>query len=406
MHLYILLAWRNLWRNRRRTLLATVSIAFAVLVSLVMRSMQNGSYEYMIRSAVGSYLGYLQVHAAGYWETRTLDASIPLDAPGLDRFTSLPGISRAVPRLECFALASKDSATTVAQVVGVDPAGEDAMTGLVRRLTAGRYFGAGERCALVGSGVAAALGISVGDSIVLYGEGYQGVTAAARLPVAGIVSFPVPEMNSSLIYLPLPCAQWLFDAPDRVTAIVLMIGDPSTLGSARGEAARLAGPGCEVMTWEEMAPDLVQAIQADSAGGVLMLLILYVVIGFGIFGTVMMMTTERRREFGILISVGMKRWRLMAVTALEAVAIALLGAAVGVVTAIPLLWYLHLHPLALTGEAAKAMTSYGLEPVLPFSIAPGIFIAQASVVFALGLVCALYPVAVVRRLRPVATLRS
>jgi len=406
MRLYIILAWRNLWRNRRRTLLATVSIFLAVLFSLVMRSLQNGTYDSMIRSAVGSYLGYLQVHGSGYWESRSLDESITVDAALLSRLASLPGVTHAVPRLESFALACRDSMTGVAQVVGVDPAAEDAMTGLSSRLASGRYFGARERCALIGSGLASSLGIAVGDSIVLYGEGYQGITAAARLPVAGIVTFPEPGMNASLVYLPLACARWLLGAPDRVTSVVLMLGSSSGLAPARRDAARVAGPGTEVMTWEEMAPDLVQAIQADSAGGVLMLLILYTVIGFGIFGTVMMMTTERLREFGVLIAVGLKRGRLMAVAALEAVAIALMGASAGVAAGIPLLWYLHLHPLSLTGEAAKAMIAYGLEPVLPFSIAPEIFAAQAGVVFVLGLLCALYPVAVIRKLRPVSAMRA
>ena len=406
MHLYIVLAWRNLWRNRRRTLLSTVSIVLAVLFSLVMRSLQNGTYDAMIRSAVGSYLGYLQVHGAGYWESRSLDESIEVDAGVLSRLASLPGVTHAAPRLESFALACRDSATGVAQVVGVDPSAEDAMTGLSGRLTAGRYFGERERCALIGSGLASSLGIAVGDSIVLYGEGYRGITAAARLPVAGIVTFPAPEMNASLVYLPLDCARWLLGAPGRVTSVVLMLGSSSGLAPARRDAARAAGPGTEVMTWEEMAPDLVQAIQADSAGGVLMLLILYTVIGFGIFGTVMMMTAERLREFGVLIAVGLKRGKLMAVAALEAVAIALLGASAGVAAGIPLLWYLHRHPLSLTGEAAKAMIAYGLQPVLPFSIAPGIFAAQVTVVFVLGLLCALYPVAVIRKLRPVSAMRS
>ena len=155
-----------------------------------------------------------------------------------------------------------------------------------------------------------------------------------------------------------------------------------------------------------MMPELVQAIEADSAGGILMLLILYIVIGFGIFGTIMMMTTERSREFGVLLSVGMKRWKLISVTTLETLIISMIGAVAGIIAGIPVLWYLHLHPIPLTGELAKAMLAYGMEPALPFSIESGIFFAQAGIVFGLALVCALHPLMVLRKLNPVSALRS
>ena len=137
-----------------------------------------------------------------------------------------------------------------------------------------------------------------------------------------------------------------------------------------------------------------------------MLIILYVVIGFGIFGTIMMMTTERVREFAVLISVGMKRWKLIAVTSMETVMVSMLGALAGVALGIPILIYFHLHPIPLSGEYAEVMLSYGMEPFLPFSAAPGIFVAQTAVVFGLSIVCAIYPYLVIRKLNPVAGLRT
>lgn len=406
MPLYLKLAWRNLWRNRRRTLISIASVLFAVLFSLIMRSMQHGSYDYMIQSSVGVYVGYIQVHGEGYWKNRSLDESLEPTVEQLQRYASIATVSEITPRLETFALLSKDSLTKVAQVIGIDPSREDAMTGLSKRLVKGRFLGENDRAFMIGEGLSTKLSVSVGDSIVLYGQGYHGVTAAERIPVAGILHFPIPELDNAMAYLSLRHAQWVFSAPGRITSIAFMLESPSALGDAASQIRSIAGSGVEVMDWKEMMPELVQAIEVDSAGGVLMLLILYVVIGFGIFGTVMMMTSERQREFGILLSIGMSRRKLVTITTLETLMISLQGALLGVAVGIPLLWYFHLHPIPLTGEAAEAMLVYGLEPILPFSIAPGIFLAQSAAVLGLAAVCALYPLQVIRKLQPVAALRT
>ncbi len=406
MKLFLQLAWRNLWRNKRRTLISTSSVFFAVILSLIMRSMQNGQYDYMIQSAVGMYLGYVQVHGKGYWEKRSADESLPVSDSLLARFTSVPRVTAVVPRFEAFALISNDSATKVAQVVGIDPAREDEMTGLRKRLSSGRYLASNDSGILLGDGLAGFLHASVGDSIVVYGQGFHGVTAAARIPVVGLLKFPIPTIDNSTSYISLPYAQWLFSAPERVTSVAFMVRSPSDMDGVQEQLREIAGPAAEVMTWPEMMPELVQGIQADSAGGILMLIILYVVIGFGIFGTIMMMTTERAREFGVLISVGMKRWKLTVVTTMETIIISMLGALAGVAAGVPLLWYFSLHPIPLTGEYEKVMLAYGLEPILPFSAAPDIFFAQTAVVFLLAVFCAFYPMMVIRKLNPVAAIRS
>jgi ABC-type lipoprotein release transport system permease subunit len=371
-----------------------------------MRSMENGSYDYMIQSAVGLYLGDVQVHGEGYWDKRSLDQSISVPDSQLVSFASLEHVTHIAPRIESFALLSNDSYTKVAQIVGIDPKWEEAMTNLAERIQTGRYLNANDKGALLGAGLAKFLHVGIWDSIVLYGQGYHGVTAAARVPVIGILKFPLPELDNSMAYLPLEHAQWIFNAEGRLTSIALMVRSPSEIVEVQTRLKSMAGNGTEVMTWQEMMPELVQSIQADSAGGILMLLILYIVIGFGIFGTIMMMTNERSREFGVLISIGMKRWKLITVTVMETIMISILGAGVGLAIGIPALWYLYLHPIQLTGDAAAAMLAYGLEPILPFSIDPGIFIAQTLIVFFLAAICAVYPLLVIRKLQPVAAIRS
>lgn len=160
------------------------------------------------------------------------------------------------------------------------------------------------------------------------------------------------------------------------------------------------------MDWKELSPELVQSIQIDNAQGIIMLGILYVVIAFGIFGTIMMMTAERIKEFGILISVGMKKWKLALVSVYETLFISFIGVAAGAIISVPILFYFRDNPIPLTGEMADAIVAWGFEPILPFAVYPGMFFAQIWTVLAIAAVSAIYPVLFIRNLKPVEALRG
>ena len=406
MRFFVILAWRNLWRNKRRTLIAVASLVSSVMLALAFNGLQLGQNELMIDSVVRLYTGYIQVMGKGYWEKRTLDESLELDEARIASIARVGHVSNATPRLESFALVSHGMATKVSPVAGIDPVREDRMTGLRGRVVSGTYLTMESTGALIAEGMARSLGVAVGDSIVLYGQGYRGAVAAAVLPVTGIARFPIPEMNKGMLFLALPQAQRLFDAEGRLTGLIIMLDAPEMLDAVAAEVRTLAMPGEEVLTWEKMMPEVVQSVEINNAGTVLMLAILYIVIGFGIFGTVMMMTLERIREFGILTAVGMQRRRLTGVTVLEALMISLGGALIGLLAGYPVLLYFHLHPIALTGTYAEAMLVYGLEPILPVSMATINFVIQGGVAVVFGLLSSLYPVVVIHRLAPVKAMRG
>lgn len=400
------LAWRNLWRNTKRTLILTASVFFAVVISLVTRSMQHGQYDYMIDIAVSMYTGAIQVQGADYWEKRTLEKSMEADTADLAWIASREHVTHVAPRLETFSLVAHETATKVSPVIGIEPDREDAMTGLRRRLARGTWLAAGDSGALIGAGLARMLGVDVGDSVVLYGQGFRGVTAAAQVRVQGILKFPLPDLDNAMVALPLQYAQWLYSAQGRLTGIAMLVDDPRVIDDVAADLRTRFRGNRAVLTWADMQPDLVQGIQADSASGIILLVILYIVIGFGILGTIMMMAAERRREFGILIAIGMRRRTLIGVTTLETVLISLLGAAAGIAAGVPLLVYMSFHPIPLSGELGQVMEAYGMEAIMPFSRAPGIFFYQGVTVLAIGLACALYPLLVLRELAPVAAMQG
>ena len=215
MSTYIKLAWRNLWRNKKRTLIAAASVFFAVILALLMRSMQTGYYDYSIDASVRMYTGYIQVHGKNYWEKKSLDESMVLDQKHLKELKNTAGVNLVVPRFETYSLISHGNKTKVVQITGINPELENQLTNLKKKIVSGEYFSDSSKGIIVAQGLAEILKVEVGDSVVIYGQGYHGVTAAAQIPIVGIVKFTLPELNKSFTYLSLPYAQWLFSAPEK-----------------------------------------------------------------------------------------------------------------------------------------------------------------------------------------------
>ncbi|MCK6691661.1 MAG: ABC transporter permease, partial [Thermoanaerobaculia bacterium] len=150
----IKLAWRNIWRNRNRSLITMSAVASAVVLSVVMVSLQKGVFDNLIKDLVSLYTGYIQVHAKGYWEEQSLDNSFEI-TDSLDQIVQqTPGVARMAHRLETFALASSGEKTRACLVVGVDPAAEDALTRLTPKIQAGAMFTPGSQSAMMAMGLA------------------------------------------------------------------------------------------------------------------------------------------------------------------------------------------------------------------------------------------------------------
>ncbi len=396
---YFKIAWRNLWRNKRRTLLTISSVLFALFLALFMRSMQLGSYSSMVESAVKSTTGYIQVHEKGYWADKSLDNTFETGDSLEQRIGGNPNVTEIIPRLESYALLSFGIQTKGSAVTGILPEVEHSVSGLKDRVTEGSYLEEDDRSVLVAEGLARYLKAGIGDTVVILGQGYHGMTAAGAYPVKGIVQFVQPDINNSMVFIPLSLAQELYSSPSRLTSISIMLDDPDEMRKTRNELAASGPDNLEFMTWDEMLTVMVNAIEGDNVSGQFMLGILYVVVGFGILGTILMSTMERRKEFGIMVAVGMRRSKLAIIVFIETLIISLIGIAAGVLASLPVITYFYHNPIPLTGDAADAMIEYNMEPVMPVLLEPGYFIAQAVVVIIITMLTLIYPMTVIGRFK-------
>ncbi|MFP4526174.1 MAG: ABC transporter permease [Bacteroidales bacterium] len=404
---YLKLAWRNIWRNKRRTLITTASVFFAIFFALIMRAFQLGSYSNMIDNAVQLYSGHIQIHAKGFKDNQSINNSFVYDQDLFNTLNDHDLIKEVIPRLESFALASSGNKTKGVLLMGVDPEKQDEMSKLSEKIVKGGYLSGGENSLLLSQTLSEFLKVSVNDTIVLLSQGYHGATAAGKYQVKGIVKIPKPDLDNKLVYLPLHTAQQMYLANDRLTTVSVNIHDSDELQYMVDELNRLLpSEKYEVQSWKELMPELVQQIESDNASGWILLAILYIIIAFGVFGTVMMMVVERKKEFGIMVAVGMKRIKLAVIVAMEMVMIGMLGLLSGIAGSIPIILYFYHNPIRLSGELAETIEVYGIEAILPLAWQADYFVNQFLIVALIVVVAVIYPVYSITKLKPVEAMRD
>ncbi len=265
----IKLAWRNLWRQKRRTLLTATALALVLFLSLLTRAFQEGSYSSNIKNAAKFYTGLIQLQNPEFGDSSSIDDVLPQTDAFISASKANSDIDVILPRVESFALAAKGERSKGVMVLGVDPESENAYSHISDKLVQGEFIASGKNAVLVGGGLAQYLRLKVGDELVLYGAGYRGQTAAGLYRVAGILHFPLQQLDSQLVYMPLDTAQTLYSLDKQVTAWVLNTSNLRVLPSVIEQLKRDYGNSVAVKGWQELSPELSQQIALDKAGGFL-----------------------------------------------------------------------------------------------------------------------------------------
>jgi putative ABC transport system permease protein len=399
------IAWRNIWRNKKRSLITVASILIAIFLSLIMRSMQLGTYKGTIDNVVGSYTGYIQLHHKGYWDNRSIDNSINVTSNLISQLSNTEGVEAVLPRLENYGLLSFGDLTKVISLNGVDFKKEQKLQDINSKLITGS-LPQNPKDIIIGKGVASYFKVETNDTLVFVGQGYHGMLAADKFHISGIIDLKNPALNKATAMMSLEDAQNLFSASGIVTSLVVNKNDNAQLKSLQKAISSKLDSNYEVMNWQQMMPELQQTILADSVGGLLMIAILYMILIFGIFGTVLMMSQERKYEFGVLVSIGMKKGKLMFMVFIETIILSLLGVIMGVLLAYPIMLWKHYDPLVLPGTQAEMMENFGFNAEIPFYIQPDLPLVHASLIFIIALLVSLYPILIIKKLNPLHAMRG
>jgi ABC-type lipoprotein release transport system permease subunit len=406
MNWILKIAWKNCWRNPARTLISMASVFFAVILSTLASSLKEGIFNNLVKNMVSYYSGYIQVHAAGYWNEQNLDNSFEDVHTLKQKIQQYKNVSSFTPRVESYALVASEKTTKGCLVMGIEPTTEQQTTGIRNKLIKGNYLLAQDHAVLCAEGMAKRLAIGIGDTIFIIGQGYHGATAAGKYFVKGILHFGSPELNDQALFLPLETAKNLFSTENRVTSYAIQIHDPNQLTFTTQQLKQALSSPYEVMSWKDMMPDIKQHIETDSNNMKYVQGVLYLLICFGILGTLIMMMMERKYEMGMLTAIGMKKKRLIMLVVTESLITVITGCVMGILCSIPLIYYLKIHPLKMGGSTARAYEQFGFEAIFPTSTNPAIFLEQGLTVAVIGLLLCIYPVVQIIRMNPVEALKK
>jgi ABC-type lipoprotein release transport system permease subunit len=335
------LAWRNLGRNLRRTVITLLAISLSLAMLVVSADMGDGFHQEMIAEGVSYQAGHVVVQAPGYQAHPEASKVVP-DAPAVEAMLArtVPG-ARVVPRIFLEGLLSSPENSVGVQVTAVSPSREASVERLPGKIVQGQYLADGDpRGIVLGTTLAQTLGVGLGDKVVLMAQ-RRGEIESRLFRVRGLFSTGSQDLDGFYAQIPLPAAQALLGVGEGVNQISLHLQDERRTEVTTAEVKRaLAGRPLEVLPWQAALPELHQFVVVDDGGLYVLVMIIAVIVALGILNTVLMSVLERTHELGVLLALGMTPWELAWMVLLEAALLggmaAIFGGGLGVLVSVPL----------------------------------------------------------------------
>jgi putative ABC transport system permease protein len=403
-------AWRNLWRNRRRTWLTAGAIAFSTILLVLWVPIQFGAYEIMINASLAVFPGHAQIQRPGYQDRPKIRNAIDGAETLAKKLRDSNQYVGVATRAQGFALLSSGTRSYGAQVVGVEPefeGGTSSIPGLVKK---GRYLsGVDAQEMVLGAALARNLRIKVGDEVTIIGGAKDGSVAAAILPVVGIFESGSNELDRFFSEIPLHTFQSVFSMGNSAHAIAIVgktVEEQDALLASLKQAIEDRND-VVLLGWEQLVPGLKEGIQVDKVSGFIFYGILIAVVVFSILNTFLMSVLERTREFGLMLALGSRPKRIAGLMMLESTLLTLIGLGIGMIIGTALVYWVHIVGFAYPGmeELAEQYNMPGMSRLYPqldwfnFLLGPGTIFISTNIV-------AWIPVLRIRKLEPVEAMRT
>ena len=405
MSIDLKMAWRNIWRNFRRTLITVSAICFACVLLVFMLSFQLGGYETMINSSVKIHSGHLEIQAEGYNDKNNIRMVIS-DPENIGKICrKFKDIVSFTFRAKAFSMVSSEKKTYGAMVIGIDPLKEALVSTLEKSIRSGDYLTEKDQDqAIVGSLLARNLKISVGDELTILGQGKDGSIAAAVLHVKGIYTSGMDEFDRSTIHIPLKTFQNIFSMGNSVHEIVIIADSLKSINGIKKKLNKIFKTknlkGLAVLSWDELLPGLRQGIEMDLISGIIFYILLIVIVAFSILNTFFMAVFERTREFGVLMAIGTTPGRLVKLVLTESFLMTIVGIGCGMAVGIIITLFFQFHGIDL-GGSSEMLRHYGISGKLYPRLSFISLFSGPVVLSVITLLTSLYPAMKIKRLTPV-----
>jgi ABC-type lipoprotein release transport system permease subunit len=393
MLLYLRLAWRNIWRHRRRTVIVVVAMGLGLSMMMMYDGLMDGFTQAIYGNAIKVLGGNIRVHAAGYTEKADSLPLLPVanDQMIIQTAKSIPNVIAVSRRINTSGLATNTEGAFSVTITGLEPEQEAQISPIAQHVTSGSYLTSNDQdVVLIGKGLADLMNVQVGDKITLVGRSTHQQMRQRSMTVGGIYDIGVPTIEKETVYISLAEAQSLYDLPNQSTEIVITL---KQLGQEPAVMAALTPSlhGDEIESWAQSFPDLQQAINGKNGVMEIFSIIIMLIAGIGILNLMLMAIYERTREIGLLGAMGLKPRQIMAMFVLEGAMLGLVGIAAGFVLGLifnGLLGVVGIDYSQLSGISVyMALISGRIYPTLGIEN----FLNRAIPVLIVAILAALYP---------------
>lgn len=358
MKLFLNLAWRNVWRHRRRTLIVVLAIGLCLALMMFYDGLMGGFEQGIYSNAVKVLGGNIQVHAAGYRDKADTNPLLALgnDQAILDAAMAQPQVAAASRRILTGGLASNREGAFPVSIVGIEPEKEQAVSLIAQNITAGRYLAADDLdSVLIGKGLADEMNVGVGDRITLAGRAAHEQMRTRTMTVIGIFDVGLKDIEKRTLYLSLGEAQYLYNLTGQSTEVMISLHqlgkEPEVIS-----AIRPSFPGYEIESWKTNFPELQATMQSKGTVMNIFSVIILIISGIGILNLLMMAVYERTREIGILGALGLRPGQISLLFIMEGAMMGMVGILFGI--GLGLIVNLILSKVGLDFSSFTSITEY------------------------------------------------
>jgi len=406
----IRLAWRSLWRNKRRTVITVCSIAFGLTFAIFFIALADGAYEQMIEQMVRIQSGHVTLEHVDYREAPSVDLSITIPRQLRSEVERWPAVEETKLVVLGQGIVKSGAGNMAAALMGVEPSSEQATSPVARNLIKGNYLEPADGPqVMVGSEMAERLNLGVGKKLVIASNDVNGTLVEELCRVKGIFRTGSEEMDAYVVQMPISFARRLFRLPrGGATQMGVILRDPS---SQKRIIQRIRGllhdRSISVLRWQEVMPDVATYIKMDKGSNLIFQGILIFLILFTIFNTLSMSVLERQREFAMLMAVGTTPGRLRLQVLVETIFLGLIGCFFGLLLGGITVLYGHLYGINLSGIMGESVniSGFALSSRMYTKVSLDIFLGSTITVFAATLLLGLVPVRRATRISIVDTMR-
>lgn len=411
------MAWRNIQRNLRRTLITLSAITFGLSAMIMYFGFTDGFHDQWVENTVRAYTGHIQIFRSGYRDDPQLYRAIKEVSEVMAEIKREPAVETYTSRIEIQGLISTAENSYGVVIRGIEPKSETRVTAVKDRIIKGEYLEESEvrnrgtwriegftdeKRVLIGYRLAERLNADIGDKIVLMVQAADGSITSELFRLKGVFKMGAIEMDSSFVFIPLRDAQMLAALGGNVTEIALMVKRSKDVLPAAGRLEkRLSTLGYEVYTWDELMPALQEMIELDNIFMYIILLIVLAVVSLGILNTLLMAIMERTREFGIMMAMGTKPYQIVLLVIIESFFIGMAGVILGLGIGIGANNIISIKGFDLSRWGGAGELFAILNPVVYPETSPGNVLWSSGIVFLTAIIVSIYPALKAARLKPV-----